>query len=293
MQYGFTLYIDEAGDEGLDEIRVLDGAGASEYFVLVGVLIQTRRQAELADFVRQLKGKIKLEDQDTIHFRDLDAAQQRNAISEIGSFKSGLICVASNKRNMRRHRNPRIERKHFEVSNSGRVRPQRYNYFYNHLFRYLLETASADCAVWSPRLYGANLPIRVVFSHRRNFSYSQTKAYLHKLRTEKHDRGYFNNKRQINWSVVDPSSIESARARAFPGLQVADCVASAVFSALDEDWFGGCTPEFLEALAPRFLRSGGTPVRHGFILLPVRDFTAPLSADQRRALRAVGYDFTD
>jgi len=37
MAHGFYLFLDEAGDEGLDRVRPLDPNGASEYFVLCGV----------------------------------------------------------------------------------------------------------------------------------------------------------------------------------------------------------------------------------------------------------------
>ena len=114
MNYGFDLYIDEAGDEGIDDIRVADGVGSSEYFVLSGVLIRTHRHSELAKFVLKLKSSLGLEDRDEIHFRDLDAIQQRKAISDIGRFKAGLICIVSNKRNMHRYRNRRVEKKNLK-----------------------------------------------------------------------------------------------------------------------------------------------------------------------------------
>jgi hypothetical protein len=114
-------------------------------------------------------------------------------------------------------------------------------------------------------------------------------AYLEYLRT-KGGSGPFNNLHNIDWSVVSPYQIRAEKAKDAPGLQFADCVASAVYRAIDEDWFGQTAPEYLELLGPRFLRAAGseTAKGHGFKLLP-RSFNAPLTPGQRRALEAVGY----
>lgn len=286
MQYGFHLYVDEAGDEGLERVRPLDPDGATEYFVLAGVLIRSHRVQELNEAVQSARLAAGIGRTEELHFRDLGADAQARVVGELASFRAGLVAIVSNKRNMRRYRNRRVEAKSFEVVR-GRVRPQRHNWFYNHLFRYLLESASAECARWTKVAYGCNRPIRIIFSHRKHFRYSQTAAYLHKLRVARHGPDYFNNKRQITWPVVDPSGLISLRGASEAGLQFADCVASAVFRALDQDHFGTAVPAYLEALAPRFVKLGATPEGHGFKLLP-DGFRGPLSDAQRRGLRAVG-----
>ena len=40
MSFGFYLFIDEAGDEGLERVRPMHEDGSSEYFVLCGVLVR-------------------------------------------------------------------------------------------------------------------------------------------------------------------------------------------------------------------------------------------------------------
>jgi hypothetical protein len=288
MQCGFHLYIDEAGDAGIDQVRPLDPKGASEYFVLSGVLVRSHRRAELAAAVQAAKLKVGIEPHRELHFRYLSQEAQILVIDELAKFTVGLVAVVSNKRNMRGYRNRRVEAKHYEVKKGGRVKPQNYNWFYNHTFRYLLESASAECAKWTNQAYGGSRSIKIVFSQRKDFRYSQTSAYLHKLCVERHGRDYFNNKRQIEWSVVDPSAIESLRAKGEPGLQFADCVASAIFKAVDADWFGDAAPHFLERLAPRFLGRGRTAFGYGFKLLP-DGFAGPLCREQEQGLMAVGY----
>lgn len=287
MSCGFYLFIDEAGDEGLDRIRPLNKDGASEYFVLCGLLIRATRYQELVQSFNEPKHTIGLTSDEEIHFRDLDDDQKWTVLKALSQFKLGLVAIVSNRRNMLRYRNSRCEAKNLEFVR-GRYRPRRYNWFYNNLTRYLLERASEECRRWTLPAYREIRSLRITFSLRKEFAYPQTGAYLLKLKTERRDRQYFNNKGQIDWSVVDCKSIESRRNRDETGLQIADCAASAIYRSLDESWFGDCRPEYLELLSGKFIRKGGSPRDYGFKLLP-DGFRGPVSVRQKRALKAVGY----
>lgn len=287
MTPGFYLFIDEAGDEGLDRVRPVDHDGASEYFVLCGVLVRTSRYAELVQSFTRIKSKVGVSTSEAIHFRDLSDKNKLVVIDVIAELKLELITVVSNKRNMRGYRNLRCEASNLEFSR-GRLRPRRYNWFYNNLFRYLLERASAECKRWTFRAYGEVRSIQIIFSRRKEVSYSQTGAYLLKLKTERRDARYFNNKGQIDWSVVNAFDIKSRKDKDEVGLQIADCAASAIFRSLDQSWFGNVDPVYLERLSKKFARIGSTPRDYGFKLLP-DDFRAPLSASQRLGLHSVGY----
>lgn len=288
MRCGFHLFIDEAGDEGLDRIRPTDANGASEYFVLCGVLVRNVKYRELTQAFNKAKHAIGLRSSDEVHFRDLDDDQKLVLLRSLSQAKFGLVAIVSNKRNMRGYRNLRCEAKNLEFVR-GKYQPRRYNWFYNNLTRYLLERASAECRRWTITAYGEVRCIETTFSLRKEFSYSQTRAYLFKIKTERHDRNYFNNRGQIDWPLVDLKSIAGRKNRDEPGLQIADCAASAIFRALDESWFGDSRPEYLELLGDKFIHNGSLPpADYGFKLLP-DGFRGPLSVDQRRALHAVGY----
>lgn len=286
MKDGFYLFIDEAGDEGLERVRPIQSDGASEYFVMSGILVRANRYAQLENSFNLIKEKIGLSVSNEIHFRDLDDENRQIVLGELSKLKFGLICIVSNKRNMLKYRNLRCEAKYFEVVR-GRARPLRYNWFYNHLFRYLLERASAECARWSRPAFGEMRPIRIIFSRRKELSYSQIGAYLAKLKVERHDRGYFNNKGRIDWSVVNVFNVESRKHKDEVGLQIADCAASAVFRSLDQAWFGDVR-SYMHLLEPRLIRNTATPWDYGFKLLP-DNFHGPLSGDQLLNLRRVGY----
>jgi hypothetical protein len=288
MSNGFLLFIDEAGDEGLDRVRPIDPNGGSEYFVLAGVLVRANRYSELVQAFNGIKKKIGKNPSDVIHFRDLNHFQRQQIVKEIGKLRIGLVAIVSNKRNMLRYRNTRCETKIFEIV-KGRPRPKKQNWFYNNLFRYLLESASEECAKWTYQAFGETRTIKVTFSRRKEFSYAQTKAYLYKLKIERRDSSYFNNKRQIDWSVLDIPSVESKKDKDEIGLQIADCVASAIYRAIDESWFGVIEPQYLVDLSGRFIKLDNVVRDYGFKLLP-DNLNFPTSENQKLAFKSVGYN---
>lgn len=289
MRPGFLLFVDEAGDEGIERIRPLDPNGSPEYFVMCGILIRSHRHHELIAHLNAAKALVGLSPRQELHFRDLDPNQQAAVITHLTTFSHGIVAVVSNKRNMRAYRNRRVERRFFEVDKRGNVRAQNNSWFYNNILRYLLERASAECERWTQKAYGGRRTLRLIMSRRKGFSYPQLRAYLLKLKVERRGPAYFNNKGQIAWSVFDPNAIECLRSRSEPGLQFADCVASAIHRAVDETWYGQAAPEHMEKLAPLLLSRLSTPKDYGFKLLP-DGFAGPVSPNQRRALRFAGYE---
>lgn len=290
MTPGFLLFIDEAGDEGIERVKPIDPDGSPEYFVMCGVLIRSHRHRELTAHLNAAKALVGLSPTQELHFRDLQPGQQAIVIEHLAKFQHGIVAIVSNKRNMRGYRNRRVEKRFFEVDRRGNIRPQRNSWFYNHILRYLLERASAECERWTHKAFGMRRPIRLVMSRKGGFSYSQLRAYLLKLKVERHGSGYFNNKGQITWAIFDPRAIECLRSKNEPGLQFADCIASAIHRGVDETCYGTAEPAFVEKLAPFFLTRLSSARDHGFKLLP-DGFCGPASKAQRRAFRAGGYKF--
>jgi len=151
-----------------------------------------------------------------------------------------------------------------------------------------MERASHICAKLSPKIYGENRKLRIIFDEMKGFNYNQTKVYLEYLRGRKHTDWYWNNKRSIDWNVVDPRAIEPKQPKNEPALMIADWLASAIFAAIDEDKFGKVHPEFIQIIAPKILKIDGIRKTNGFCLLP-EAFAAPLTPDQKRSLKFVGY----
>ncbi|CAH1661479.1 conserved hypothetical protein [Hyphomicrobiales bacterium] len=287
-EYSFVFCVDEAGDDGIERVRPLDEDGASEYFVMAGVLYSAHRNQEIVSFVSSLKKKIGINFHDTIHFRDLDDNYKNIILSDIANFKIGIVCVVSNKRNMRGYRNRRVEERSSMYRNGRKFVPK-INWFYNNILRYLIESATEECSRLNNIHYsGKDRKLKTIIEYRKGFSYTQTRNYLRKLEIESRPRSYFNSKRRPIFSVLDIDGLEGVRSSQHAGLQLADCVASAIYQAIDHDRFKILKTEYIAALMPRFIKRGGEIKGYGFKLLP-EPFGAPLTLEQKTILRALGY----
>src|SRR5262245_37965203 len=100
MNRGFLLFVDEAGDEGLDRVRPAYPDGSSEYFVLCGILVRVATYPSLVQSFNRIKPLIGKAASDQIHFRDLDDEQKLIVATSLASMKFGLIAIVSNKQNM-------------------------------------------------------------------------------------------------------------------------------------------------------------------------------------------------
>jgi hypothetical protein len=134
---------------------------------------------ELIRSFNTAKHAIGLTSDEELHFRDLDNDQKYTVLNALSHMRFGLVAIVSNKRNMLQYRNLRCEAKNMEFVR-GKYRPRRYNWFYNNLTRYLLERASAECRRWTQRAFSEIRSIEITFSLRKEFSYSQTRAYSSK-----------------------------------------------------------------------------------------------------------------
>lgn len=286
---GFILCIDEAGDEGIERIRPIDPDGASEFFVLAGVIYSSDREGEMSSLVSDIKISLGIENSKPIHFRDLNDAQKQMVLDRISGIKIGIVCVVSNKRNMKGYRNRRIEAVTALTHNGRKIVPKT-NWFYNHLFRYLIESASIKCGEISDRSPPPKRKIKIVMSYRRGFSYIQTRNYLRKIAIESRPKWYFNNKFRPRFESIDIDGLEPLRDHQHPGLQLADSVASAVYQAIDASTFQNLKPHYLGTIASRLIDQQGRVKGFGFKFLP-ENFSGPLTSQQRIALRFVGYRF--
>ncbi|HEY9010846.1 MAG TPA: DUF3800 domain-containing protein, partial [Devosia sp.] len=86
---GYTLYIDEAGDEGIGRVRPLQPDGASEFFVLAGLMVRSTRLGEVRLALSRVKNVAGVPADKELHFRDLGDTAQDAAISELAKFKAG------------------------------------------------------------------------------------------------------------------------------------------------------------------------------------------------------------
>ncbi|MDF2235401.1 DUF3800 domain-containing protein [Albimonas sp. CAU 1670] len=283
-EYGYVLYVDEAGDDGLKQVRPVDPEGASEWLCIGAVLVRAANEHEVVEWVREIRDAVRARQGPALHYRKLQPSRRLRAASILSEKPLRSFVVASNKQNMRGHRNERA------AIRGGQ------QYFYNYCVRLLMERVTDFCA-WHSGEYRGNLPyIRVIFSKRGGHSYQQTKAYWEILKAQASGNSTYLQKWQIRHETLRFGLVEYVSHDRVAGLQLADIVASAFYQAADarsKKWdiepAKALRPRI--ALEPRTIRPGQVAADYGVVLQPTsKRELGVLTAEQRKIFQFYGYD---
>ena len=201
-----------------------------------------------------------------LHFRKLNHDQRVAACKHLAGKPLGVCIAASNKITI--------------LSSSSREVFKRKGYLYNYLVRFLLERVTAVCARARIRDDLDAVTLKVVFSRRGGTDYHSMRDYLCLMRD---GRERIPPVRSIDWTVLDPASIDVQNHSNRAGLQIADIITSATSSALEPNAFGNSEPRYALELARRFCRLNGRVANHGLTILP-RPSGNPLTNDQKAFL---------
>ncbi len=280
QEYDYIAYVDEAGDPGLKRVRPLDEDGSSEWLVLSAVVMKAKREASVADWLLDIKKGLAVDVRGALHYRKLSPSRRFRAAELLAGMPVRAIAICSNKKNMRGWRNVRAER----------IPSQ--EWFYNWCLRLLLERLTGFCEMRRHiDLEGRPCKVKIEFSRRGGHRYSQTRAYTLYLRhQEKGDQVYL-KKRQILTDLLSTDLMEDHPHWSRPGLQFADIVASAFYSAANTIGPGAWDPTPAKALARIMAKERGTAVDFGVALQPTPPWKGKLTADQRQIFEHYGYDF--
>lgn len=112
--------------------------------------------------------------------------------------------------------------------------------------------------------------VKVNFSRRAGTDYQHMKDYLIALRDTEHrnERDGVENPMRTDWSKLDIEGTRVENHTKSPGLQLADCVASAFFNGFERNLYGNTEPRYAQTLAPRLLQFGTDPIGEGIALVP-------------------------
>lgn len=259
----FTAYIDEAGDEGLTKLRDATSR-QSRWLILGGIVVSDENDRLLPrwrDEALSLNPNNKHRD---LHFRELKHDMKVAVTQYLSTMPFGICCVCSNKATL-------LDGGKYEALFKEK------GHLYNYLTRFLLERLTSSIAAQAERL-GETVRLRVVFSRRANTDYHAMREYLEFQRDGKEVKRAI---RSIDWTVFDPADIKVENHKKWAGLQVADASTSAVFSALEPNFYGHHEPRYALALAKRFIRQRRSILDCGFTLIP-RIGACPLNREQRR-----------
>jgi hypothetical protein len=278
--YHYVVYIDEAGDPGLRAVRPLDEKGSPEWLVLAAVILRTCYENDVPSWADAIKHQAGLNLSGPIHFRNLSSARRLIVAEKISSLPIRAFAVCSNKKNMRGYINPRAEK----VSSQ--------QWFYNWCLRLILERVTAFCDERRNKDYpGLKCRIKVVFSKRKGHSYSQTRAYAYYLRYQQQAGSVFLKKRMIQTDLLSRDLMLDLPNDETPGLQLADVVASAFFSAANTIGPGEWDIRPAIGLEKIMASEQGTIADFGVALQPTNLSQAKLTNEQMTIFKHFGYNF--
>lgn len=256
MTYSFVAYIDESGDDGLDNFRA-PGAngGASTWLVISAFVLRYSRDLEAVAWRNEILARMPERKARDLHFAQLNHNQKIVATQCLASKGVRAISVISNKQTIA----------------SGIYEEKNQLYFY--LTRYLIERISWLCRDFRPMVPEGDGRVRIIFSRRGGMSYPDFRAYLTRLREDPTVR--------IHWPVVDVDGIDALDHSRRAGLQLADVIASAFASGVELNRYGNCEPRYAEVLKSIVFHRAKNYFSYGVKLVPQLE-NLQLSNEQQR-----------
>lgn len=274
----FIAYFDEAGDPGIKTVAPIDPNGASEWFSVGCVVVRASNEPNLVSLIQSTKSSIYSTQSPDLHFRNLVEHKKKSVCDALAASPCRMFVVVSNKKNMRRYRNPKAE----AVS----LHPN--NWFYNYCIRIVLERLSEWCANWSIQETGGPKLVKLVFSRRGGHSYRHVETYTHLLAKQSQLGRIYQTAKVPDFRVLDHRLIDVIDHNKSAGCQIADVVASSFFQAANagaKRW----NTEYAEALKPRIASNKYGYSQFGVTLLPWRNWTLDLTEAQKKIFRFYGY----
>lgn len=230
--YDYVVYIDEAGDVGVKELRPTAPKGSSEWFVLGAIVVSAENEKNCPAWIRDILKTIGSTQRKDIHFAKLEDWKRRLACSSLAKQPIRCFALCSNKRSLVSYRNERVER----MKNK--------DWFYASMTRYLLERITRFIAEDSIRRHNEVRRAKIVYADRNGINVGQMTAYYEKLKEQTRSGRMVLTRGNLVWDVYHPLLLKRGKPDAIAGLQCADLVASAFFKACDHYHTGGTNKIF-------------------------------------------------
>ena len=223
---GFTVYIDESGETGIEKVRDGKKPGASPYFVLGAVVCQPTSEVFARNAITQFRAEIGK----TVwkHATELDHSEKAYLSQKLGRLPVRYFALISNKATLHNY-------KETIASNPHK--------FYNKCVKYLLECI---CGYLSKHVNSSD-EIKVVLE-RRNHDYDTMLRYL---QTVKENPIYGPSK---SLTYLNPFGISTKAKGEDDMLEIADFVAHAVYQCTNRSQsnFGIPEPRYFLEMSSRF-----------------------------------------
>lgn len=245
----YHAYIDEAGDEGFGKLRDLTTRGGQSTWLVLGSIVVREANDQLLPHWRdELRIQFPEKKKPDLHWANLNHDQKRVVCAGLAAQPLGVALTLSHKVTLPGSKYEHLFKK-----------PQ---YLYNYLVRWLLERLITAC---QNNASPDTAKLHLTFSRRGGTDYQVMRDYLQMLADE---RDVIKAPRTTDWSVLDIDGIKVENHSKRAGLQLADCVTSAFFQALEPNRYGLVEAAYATTLAPRLIRAGGTPFNLGLTVVP-------------------------
>lgn len=283
--YDYIAYIDEAGDPGLNRVRPIDEVGGTEWFVIGCALIRKSDEDKPPAWIKNILSDLGIHQRPDLHYRDLSPTRKLRACKLAAQLPIRYFAIASNKKNMRKYQNERAEKKSYSKQ-----------WFYNWCCRLAMERITDFVLRDSIKRHKEPRLVHIEFSKRQGHSYTQTQGYHALLKTQSRANNTLLKKRVPKWQVMDQRLVSAKSPYESAGTQLADCVTSSIYDAVDKLDTGPCNIEPAKLLKSRMAfehdACGGELIKdYGISLHPTPDFSANIDEDQKEIFRFYGYDF--
>jgi len=249
----YFVYIDEAGDEGFGKLRHADSGGQSKWLLLGAIVVSKENDKLLPRWRDQIMEKFPKKTKRDLHFQKLKHEQRVAACKFLSDKPFGACVICSDKQTLM----------NLDAQTFAKFKSK--GHLYNYLVRFLLERVSQACIEKSER-NGQGCKVHVTFSKRGGTDYSVMRDYLFLMRD---GREVMRPVRSIRWDALNPEDVHVEDHANRAGLQIADVVTSATYSALEENIYGDTEPRYSNYLVKRFLRSNSQIAGCGITIVPL------------------------
>ena len=244
----FTVYIDEAGDEGFGKLAAGPIGGQSRWLILGACIVSRENDLKLPGWRDQIVARFPQKKTRDLHFRDLKHEQKVVVCQEIAKLPVGASLAFSHK-----------------VTIPGSQHEKTFKekgYLYNYLIRWLLERVTAVC---KRKARTEECLVKLVFSRRGGTNYQTMIEYFALM---KDGNEVMRPTRSIHWDVIDFEKIAVESHNKWAGLQFADCITSAFFTAVEPNLYGNYEPYYGKLLKDKLIKQNGTALNCGLSLVP-------------------------
>lgn len=251
MSFTHIAYVDEAGDEGLGKLKKIEDSGQSQWLIIGSALVRGADDPSVPALRDKILKRFPKSQKLDLHFRDLKHEQKVVVTQEIATMPFKVCVTLSNKATLLG------SPKWYKLF-------QEPGHYYNFMTRWLLERVTSHCAV-EAKAEGIQGRLKVIFSRRGGTNYERMAEYMRLMRD---GREKIQPVRSIDWSVFDPADIAVENHSKRAGLQIADAVTSAFFSAVEPNGYGNYETRYAENLRNKVLRKGSSALNSGVTPVP-------------------------